>query len=305
LPLAPLCKPGRVFCPAPPREGGLSGLAGVTTRPAGNPTAGVPSAVERPLHLHHTPSRVPQRWSTTSCREAAPLTPHVQPGTPAVGYHQLSRGSSTYTTRPAGYPSGGVPSAVERQLHVHHTPSRVPQRWGTISCREAAPLTPHAQPGTPAVEYHQLSRGSSTYTTRPAGYPSGGVPPAVERQLHLHHTSSRVPQRWGTISCREAAPLTHCFLALVRLTRVSRKAILGRERPGRAETRAARPGTGSSQKLTWLVLYLGPHHAFAGRSGGSENSWKAWWAATATARRKVRAARRATVPWRRRWRRSD
>jgi hypothetical protein len=56
-----------------------------------------------------------------------------------VGYHQLSRGSSTYTTRPAGYPSGGVPPAVERQLYLHHTPSRVPQR------------------------YHQLSRGRSTY----------------------------------------------------------------------------------------------------------------------------------------------
>jgi hypothetical protein len=40
-------------------------------------------------------------------------------------------------------------------------------------------------PGTPAVGYHQLSRGCSTYTTRPAGYPSGGVPPAVERQLRL------------------------------------------------------------------------------------------------------------------------
>jgi hypothetical protein len=66
-------------------------------------------------------------------------------------------------TRPAGYPSGGVPPAVERQLHLHHTPSRVPQRWGTTSCREAAPLTPHAQPGSPAV----------------------GVPPAVERRLHL------------------------------------------------------------------------------------------------------------------------
>jgi hypothetical protein len=67
--------------------------------------------------------------------------------------------------RPAGYPSGGVPPAVERQLHIHHTPSRVPQRWGTTSCREAAALTPHAQPGTPAVGYHQLSRGSCTYTT--------------------------------------------------------------------------------------------------------------------------------------------
>jgi hypothetical protein len=67
------------------------------------------------------------------------------------------------TTRPAGYPSGGVPPAVERQLHLHHTPSRVPKRWGTTSCREASPLTPHAQPGTQAVGYHQLSRGSSTY----------------------------------------------------------------------------------------------------------------------------------------------
>jgi hypothetical protein len=102
-----------------------------------------------------------------------------------VGNHQLSRGSSTYTTRPAGYPSGEEPPAVERQLHLHHTPSRVPQRWSTTSCREAAPLTPHAQPGTPAVGYHQLSRDSSTYTTRPAGYPRGGVPPAVERQLPL------------------------------------------------------------------------------------------------------------------------
>jgi hypothetical protein len=43
----------------------------------------------------HTPSRVPQRWGTTSCRDTAPLTPHAQPGTSAVGYHQLSRGSST------------------------------------------------------------------------------------------------------------------------------------------------------------------------------------------------------------------
>jgi hypothetical protein len=34
-------------------------------------------------------------WGTTSCREAAPLTPHAQPGTPAVGNHQLSRGGST------------------------------------------------------------------------------------------------------------------------------------------------------------------------------------------------------------------
>jgi hypothetical protein len=65
----------------------------------------------------HMPSRVPQRWGTSSCREAAPLTPH--------------------TTRPAGY---------------------VPQRWGTSSCREAAPLTPHAQPGTGSSTYLQGGR---------------------------------------------------------------------------------------------------------------------------------------------------
>jgi hypothetical protein len=88
----------------------------------------------------HTLNRVSPRWGTTSCREAAPLTPHAQPGTP----HQLSRGRSTHTTRPAEYPT----PAVERPLHSHHTPSRVPQRWGATSCREAAPLTPHAQPGT-------------------------------------------------------------------------------------------------------------------------------------------------------------
>jgi hypothetical protein len=105
------------LCPASPSRGGLSGLAGVTTRPAGYPSGGAPPAVETQLHLHHTPSRVPQRWGTTSCRDAAPLTPHAQPGTPAVGNHQLPRHSSTYTTRPAGYLSGGVPPAVERQLH--------------------------------------------------------------------------------------------------------------------------------------------------------------------------------------------
>jgi hypothetical protein len=36
-----------------------------------------------------------------------------------------------------------------------------------------------------AQKSYRLSRGSSTYTTRPAGYPSSGAPPAVERQLHL------------------------------------------------------------------------------------------------------------------------
>jgi hypothetical protein len=49
------------LCPASPSRGGLTGLAGVTTRPAGYPSGGDPPAVERQLHLHHTPSRVPQR----------------------------------------------------------------------------------------------------------------------------------------------------------------------------------------------------------------------------------------------------
>jgi hypothetical protein len=36
--------------------------------------------------------------------------------------------------------------------------------------------------------------GLAGLTTRPAGYPSGGVPPAVERQLHLltaHHPAMK------------------------------------------------------------------------------------------------------------------
>jgi hypothetical protein len=52
-------------------------------------------------------------------------------------------------------------------------------------------------------------REGSAWAARPAGYFSSGVPPAVKRQLHLQHTPSRVPQRWGTTSCREAAPLTY------------------------------------------------------------------------------------------------
>jgi hypothetical protein len=174
--------------PGFPSRGGLPGLAGVTTRPAGYPSGGVPPAVERPLHLHHTPSRVPQRRGTTSCREAAPLTPHAQPGTPAVEYHQLSRGRSTYTTRPAGYPSGGVPPAVERPLYLHHTPSRVPQRWSTTSCREAAPLTPHAQPGTPAAGYHQRQLQLLTYF------------PALQVTLEVRRQRSALDRRGDALS---------------------------------------------------------------------------------------------------------
>jgi hypothetical protein len=150
----------------------------------------------------HTPSRVPQQWGTTSCREAAPLTPHAQPGTPAVGHHQLSRGSSTDTTRPAGYPSSGAPPAVERQLHLHHTPSRVPQQWGTTSCREAAPLTPHAQPGTPAVGHHHLSRRSSnllTYCEREvgAGAATPGGAATASGQGRAADDHCRVCHHWG------------------------------------------------------------------------------------------------------------
>jgi hypothetical protein len=38
------------LCPASPSRGGLSGLTGVTTRPAGYPSGGVPPATERQLH---------------------------------------------------------------------------------------------------------------------------------------------------------------------------------------------------------------------------------------------------------------
>ena len=40
-----------IYARLPPSRGGLPGLAGVTTRPAGFPSGGVPPAVERPLHL--------------------------------------------------------------------------------------------------------------------------------------------------------------------------------------------------------------------------------------------------------------
>jgi hypothetical protein len=41
----------RCLCPASPSRGGLPGLAGVTTRPAGFPSGGVPPAVARQLHV--------------------------------------------------------------------------------------------------------------------------------------------------------------------------------------------------------------------------------------------------------------
>ena len=40
-----------IYAQLSPLRGGLPGLAGVTTRPAGEPSGGVPPAVERPLHL--------------------------------------------------------------------------------------------------------------------------------------------------------------------------------------------------------------------------------------------------------------
>ena len=45
------CMETQHLCPASPSRGGLSGLAGVTTRPARYPSGGVPPAVDRQLHL--------------------------------------------------------------------------------------------------------------------------------------------------------------------------------------------------------------------------------------------------------------
>ena len=51
--------------------------------------------------------------------------------------------------------------------------------------------------------YQQLPRGGSTH--------SGGVPAATARRLHS--LTAGHPQRWGTSSYREAAPLTHFLSA--------------------------------------------------------------------------------------------
>jgi hypothetical protein len=51
-------------------------------------------------------------------------------------------------------------------------------------------------------------RGRSTHTTRPAGYPSGGVPPAVERQLHSLTSSSHTAPQVRTVN------YTGCGIAL-------------------------------------------------------------------------------------------
>jgi hypothetical protein len=52
-------------CPASPSRGGLPGLAGVTTRPAGHPSGGVPPAVERQLHLLTTVARGVQQGTAS------------------------------------------------------------------------------------------------------------------------------------------------------------------------------------------------------------------------------------------------
>jgi hypothetical protein len=73
------------LCPASPSRGGLTGLAGVTTRPAGYPSGGVTTSCREADSTYTTrPAGYPSGGVTTSCREAAPLTPHAQPGTPAV-----------------------------------------------------------------------------------------------------------------------------------------------------------------------------------------------------------------------------
>jgi hypothetical protein len=71
----------------------------------------------------------------------------------------------------------------------------------------------------PAVGYHQLSRGSSTYTPRPAGYPSGGVPPAVERQLHFltyshgpPHTDAELLALAAAVERLSTHPLAHAVV---------------------------------------------------------------------------------------------
>jgi hypothetical protein len=71
-------------------------------------------------------------------------------------------------------------------------------------CSRAHFLSPRAKPYRPIQLSLSAVRhtadgltGLAGVTTRPAGYPSGGVPPAVERQLHLHTTDA---VRTGTSS---------------------------------------------------------------------------------------------------------
>jgi hypothetical protein len=114
----------------------------------------------------------------------------ISQGFRAVVGADRARNRFVFRTTPSGSEqSPHHDAALVSWLHTVRVPTRS-QDWhratavGTQQLPGQAGVT-HAQPGTPAVGYHQLSKGSSTYTTRPAGSPSGGVPPAVERQLHL------------------------------------------------------------------------------------------------------------------------
>jgi hypothetical protein len=92
-----------------------------------------------------------------------------QPGTPAAGYHQLSRGSSTYTTRPAGYhqcreaapltdpPPRGVCVAGNGAVPAH----RMPLYPAPHASYAIAPTTTTSQPSTldPRVRQPRPARG--------------------------------------------------------------------------------------------------------------------------------------------------
>jgi hypothetical protein len=88
-------------------------------------------------------------------------------------------------------------------------------RWSTHSGSSRRMMVLTVRVGTEGQQWER-----SIYARLPRGPVWAGgrdhtpsrVPPAVERQLHLHHSHSRVPQRRGTTSCREAAPLTDWVL---------------------------------------------------------------------------------------------
>jgi hypothetical protein len=75
------------------------------------PCFGTPSAVQRSsTHSHNTVF-----WDTTSCRNAAPLTPTQHR---VLGHPQLSQRGSTHSHTT---PCFGTPPAVAMQLHSHNT----------------------------------------------------------------------------------------------------------------------------------------------------------------------------------------
>jgi hypothetical protein len=131
-----------------PSRGGLSGLAGVATRPAGYPSGGVPPAVERRLHLHHTPSRVPQWWGTTSCREAALLTTTI-----------------TYVRcRAAVYEFGAYLRAVRgRVVDQHHGAGQLAQfQFGALALGDGVWVWRLPRPAPPAHTVWSESSGRTS-----------------------------------------------------------------------------------------------------------------------------------------------